>query len=183
MGFSIMDYDKLLATILPKLLAAVKLINNPEVDPELRQLNQEILFRSVGLAVYNKIYDMSAFDFGVPESRGEGIDDRHYGLAKAASNSISTGDIALGDLVRNYVHNMSGMAQQHAFTTARQAGKHPTVTRTESADACKWCQSKVGKWENPDASIFARHAGCTGVIVTEGYKSRNGLLKNYKKDG
>lgn len=59
-----MDYAGLNETIIDKVLKALQLINNPEIDPEVRQLNQEILFREVGAAVYAKVYDMNAFDSG-----------------------------------------------------------------------------------------------------------------------
>ena len=68
-----MDYSKLNDSIINKVLKALALINNPEIDPEIRQLNQEILFREVGTAVYNKVYDMNAFDFEIEYTRGPGI--------------------------------------------------------------------------------------------------------------
>lgn len=72
-------------------------------------------------------------------------------------------------------------AQGDAMKTARQSGKRTvTVTRTEHGDACKWCQSLAGTYENPGGDVFARHGGCMGKIVTKGYMSKNGLLNNYK---
>lgn len=72
-------------------------------------------------------------------------------------------------------------AQGDALKTARQSGKKTvTVTRTEHGDACKWCQSKTGTYENPGSDVFERHGGCEGKIVTKGYMSKNGLLNNYK---
>lgn len=75
---------------------------------------------------------------------------------------------------------MAAKGQKDAMTTARQSGKKPTVTRTESSDACKWCRSKVGTYENPGSDVFERHGGCEGKITTKGYRSKNGLLGNYK---
>jgi len=40
-----MDYAGLNDTIQKKVMAALAIINNPEVAPDVRQLNQEILFR------------------------------------------------------------------------------------------------------------------------------------------
>jgi hypothetical protein len=176
-----MDYSKFTDTILKKVLAAMALINNPEVDPEIRQLNQEILFRSVGNAVYAKIYDMNAFDFEIEHTTGPGIDDRHYGLAKVASAAVATGALGLDEYVKNFIDNTIGKAQHDAVRTAVQSGKHPTMTRTESPDCCKWCRSKAGRHENPTAEDYHRHGGCDGRITTEGYRSRNGLLNNYVK--
>lgn len=176
-----MDYTNLVETIRPQVLAAIGIINNPEISPEIRQLNQEILLREVGTAIYDKVYDMNAFDYEIEHTKGKGIDDRYYGLAKVVSNSISNGDVGVEEYVDNYLVTMAASAQQDSLRNAKQSRKFPRVTRTESADACKWCQSKVGTFTNPDSSIFERHGGCAGKIYTEGYKSRNGELHNYKK--
>lgn len=89
----------------------------------------------------------------------------------------------MDEYIRNFLMSMAAKAQGDAMTTARQSGKKPTVTRTESSDACKWCRSKVGTYESPGSDVFERHGGCEGKIVTKGYGSRNGLLSNYKKGG
>lgn len=87
----------------------------------------------------------------------------------------------MDEYIRNFLMTTAAKAQLDAMTTARQSGKKPRVKRTESGDACKWCQSKVGTYENPGSDVFERHGGCEGKIITEGYMSRNGLLGNYKK--
>ena len=43
-----MDYSKLTKTILDKVLRAMELINNPEIDPEVRQLNQRFCLEKLG---------------------------------------------------------------------------------------------------------------------------------------
>lgn len=176
-----MDYSQFTPTILEKVLAAVALINNPEISPDVRQLNQEILFREVGAAVYAKIYHMNAFDFEIEHTVGPGPDDRFYGMAKVAAASVSTGKLGLDEYVKNFIDNSISMAQRDAVHNARQSGKHPTVTRVESGDACKWCRSKAGTYTNPGPDVFKRHGGCNGQIITTGYRSRNGLLGNYVK--
>lgn len=87
----------------------------------------------------------------------------------------------MDEYIRNFLMSTAAKAQKDAMVTARQSGKKPTVTRTESGDACKWCRSKVGTYENPGSDVFERHGGCEGKIVTKGYMSKNGLLGNYKK--
>ena len=84
------------------------------------------------------------------------------------------------EYLRNFLMSSAAKAQSDATRNARQAGKRPTVTRTESSDACKWCQSKTGTFTDPSSDIFHRHGGCEGRITTSGYRSRNGLLNNYK---
>lgn len=176
-----MDYAKLNRTILAKVMAALKLINNPEIDPEVRQLNQEILFREVGAAVYAKVYDMNAFDYEIQHTTGPGIDERYFGLAKVASASVSTGTVGLEEYVKNYLDHAASKAQHDATVTARQSGKRTRVIRTVNGDTCKWCRSLAGEYENPPADVFRRHGGCDCNIRTEGYRSRNGLLNNYVK--
>lgn len=176
-----MDYSKLTPSIASKVIAALRLINNPEIDPEVRQLNQEILFREVGQAVYAKVYDMNAFDFEIEYTRGPGIDDRYYGLAKVAAASVSAGTLGLDDYVRNYIDTMAAKAQNDAVINARESGKFPTVTRKMNGETCEWCESLAGTYTNPDSEVFKRHRGCDCSIITEGFRSRNGLLNNYVK--
>lgn len=176
-----MNYAELVHSIEPQVLAAIQIINNPEIAPDIRQRNQEILLKEVGAAIYSKVYDMNAFDMEIEHTTGPGIDDRYYGLAKVASASVSNGTVGLDEYVHAYLTYAAAKAQDDSFKTAKQSNKHPTVTRKESGDACKWCRSKVGKYTDPPAEVFQRHGGCGGSIVTEGYKSRNGQLNNYKK--
>lgn len=85
------DYGKLARSLKPKVMSAIALLNNPEIAPDTRQLNQEIFLRQVATAIYEKTYEMNAFDMEIPHTKGAGIDDRYYGMAKVASNSVSTG--------------------------------------------------------------------------------------------
>lgn len=87
------DYGKLANSLTPKVLNAVNLLNNPEIAPDVRQRNQEILLREISKAIYEKVYEMNAFDMEIEHTKGEGIDDRYYGMAKVASNSVSTGAV------------------------------------------------------------------------------------------
>lgn len=85
------DYGALARSLYPKVSAAVAQLNNPEIAPDTRQLNQEIFLREVAKAIYDKTYEMNAFDMQIEHTKGDGIDDRYYGMAKVASNSVSTG--------------------------------------------------------------------------------------------
>lgn len=162
-------------------MAALAIINNPEIAPEVRQLNQEILFKEVGAAVYAKVYNMNAFDYEIEHTTGPGIDNRHFGLAKVAAASISAGALGLPLLVRNYLDTMASKAQQDATHNARQSGKRTKVTRKMNGETCSWCESLAGTYENPDSEVFKRHRGCDCSIITEGYRTRNGQLNNYSK--
>lgn len=177
-----MDYSQFTNTILQKVLNTMAIINNPEVAPDVRQRNQEILFQEVGQSVYAKIYHMSAFDLEVPHTTGAGLDDRFYGLAKVASASVSTGAYGLELIVKNYIDNSVATAQRDAFSNAKDSGKHPVMTRTlVGIKNCSWCIGKAQTYIDPSPEAYHRHRGCDCKIVTEGYKSRNGLLKNYVK--
>lgn len=90
-------------------------------------------------------------------------------------------NFGITELLVAYLMQSATKAQQDSFKNAKQSRKFPVAIRTESGDACKWCRGKAGRHENPDPDVFHRHGGCEGKIVTEGFKSRNGLLSNYKK--
>jgi hypothetical protein len=176
-----MDYTKLNDTIAKKVMAALALINNPEIDPDIRQLNQEILFREVGAAVYAKVYEMNAFDFEIEYTTGPGIDNRYYGLAKVAAASVAVGTLGLDQNVRTYLDGMTAKAQQDAVKNAQQSGKYTQVIRETRGETCKWCESLAGSYTNPGPEVYRRHRECDCSIVTKGYRSRNGLLDNYVK--
>lgn len=176
-----MDYHKLNATIVNKVIKAMLLINNPEIAPDVRQLNQEILFREVGAAVYAKVYEMNAFDFEIEHTTGPGIDDRYFGMAKIASGSVATGTLALDQQVRNFLDTSTAKAQFDASKTAKESGKRTKIIRKMNGETCAWCESLAGSYENPDSEVFKRHRDCDCSIITEGYRTRNGLLDNYVK--
>lgn len=176
-----MDYASLNKRILPKVLLLVSLINNPEIAPDIRQRNHEILFATLGAAVYDRIYDMNAFDFEIEYTTGAGIGTRHFGMAKVTSGAISTGDAVLAANVQAYLYAMADKAQNDAFVTAKDSGKFPTVDRSIVSETCEWCSGLAGTYTNPDPEVFARHRDCDCRIMTSGYKSRNGLLDNYVK--
>lgn len=176
-----MDYTKLVKGILPQVLLASKLINNPEIAPEVRRRNQEILLQTVGTGVYAKAYDMNAFDMNIEYTKPKPIDKRYYGLAKITSDSISTG-VEAEVLITAYLSGMAAKAQSDTFKIALEAGESPTMERTTTgAITCAWCRGKAGKYTDPGPDAFDRHNFCDCKIYTSGYKSRNGLLDNYKK--
>lgn len=180
-----MDYHKLNQTIINKVLRALAIINNPEIAPEIRQRNQEILLREVGTAVYAKVYDMNAFDFEIEHTIGPGIDDRYFGLAKIASASVATGALGLDERVRNFLDTTVAKAQLDASVNAKQSGKRTRVVRSMNGETCKYCQRLADnspyEGDRIKPEIFARHRDCNCSIVTEGYRTRNGLLDNYVK--
>lgn len=87
----------------------------------------------------------------------------------------------LGEYLLNYLMYSATKAQHDATKVARETNKRPVVIRTEHGGACKWCKSMAGTFTDPSSDVFKRHGGCEGKIETRGYKSRNGLLGNYKK--
>ena len=176
-----MNYGELPAKILTKVMTLVSLVNNIEVEPEVRRRYMEQLFHAVDTKIYTKIYEMNAWDMLIPHTSGKGISNSYYGLSKVAAAQPATA-AELSALVLNNMQQNSSKAQYDAFETARDSGKVPTVERrTTNIKACKWCVSKVGVYPDPEPDIFARHADCTCEIWTTGYNSRNGLLQNYKK--
>lgn len=172
-----MDYGKLSTTIDKKLKKSIDLVLNPEVDPETRRFNLEILLREVGDRVYEVVYAMNAYDMEIEYTDGVGQGDHYYGLAKNLSDSISLGgredvEAQLDLWLQDVIHK----AQYDAFSVAAESGKYRVVTRTERADCCAWCRAHVGTFVEPSSEVFAQHDHCKGSILTEGWKSHNGVL-------
>lgn len=172
-----MNYGSLASTIEPELREAVETILNPEVDPETRRFNLEILLRESGQKVYQVIYAMNAYDMEIEFTTGDGINDNYYGMAKNLSDSITLGgndkvwaefDLWLQDVIHK--------AQMDALLTAGENGKYRGVTRTERGDCCEWCRAHVGTFIEPSPEVFGQHEHCRGEIRTFGWKSRNGRL-------
>lgn len=177
-----MNYARLNTSIFNQVMQAVGLINNIEIAPEIRRRNLEILFKTVGLKVYNKVYDMASWDMDVHHTIGDGIGERHYGLAKTVSDALVTGaDINV--LVDTYLDALTAKASADAFIKAQESAKVPTVNRIVAGHKpCSWCIGLAGTYEYPDGDVFRRHERCKCKIITSGYKSRNGLLENYVKE-
>ena len=172
-----MNYGELASTIEPELREAVETILNPEVDPETRRFNLEILLRESGQKVYQVIYAMNAYDMEIEFTTGDGINDNYYGMAKNLSDSITLGgnDKVWAEF-ELWLQDVIHQAQMDAFYTAGENGKSRGVTRTERGDCCEWCRAHVGTFIEPSPEVFGQHEHCRGEIRTFGWKSRNGRL-------
>jgi hypothetical protein len=177
-----MNYDSLTYTILDDFKAEVALINNPEIDPETRRYNLEIVLREIGTEVYNVVYDMNAFDMGIDYTNGKTINDAYYGLAKNISDSISTGGKSnIQAQLEEWLSNQVLKAQYDAFWNAKEFGQFPTVERSASPSCCDWCAAVVGTFVDPSGDVFRRHDRCRCIIKTSGYKTRNGIYTGDRK--
>lgn len=172
-----MNYGSLASTIEPELREAVETILNPEVDPETRRFNLEILLRESGQKVYQVIYAMNAYDMEIEFTNGGGINDNYYGMAKNLSDSITLGgnDKVWAEF-ELWLQDVIHQAQMDAFNTAGENGKYRGVTRIERGDCCEWCRAHVGTFIEPSPEVFGQHEHCRGEIRTFGWKSRNGRL-------
>lgn len=177
-----MNYDELSYTILDDLKAEISTINNPEIDPETRRYNLEIVLREVGEQVYNVVYDMNAFDMEIDYTNGKTINDAYYGLAKNISDSISTGGKSTIDAqIEEWLSNQIIKAQYDAFWNAKDYDKHPTVERIAAPGCCQWCKDVAGVFVDPEGEVFRRHDNCRCKIKTSGYKTNNGLYAGERK--
>ena len=175
-----MNYPSLTDTISDDVMEAIDIILNPEIDPEIRQYNLEILLREVGEKAYTNVYDMAAYDMMIEYTDGIGIEDTYYALAKNLSDSVVTGGKdAMREYVYEWVTDQILKAEQDAFYTAQESGQYCVLTRTEAANCCKWCASLVGTFIEPvkGSNVWKRHDNCRGSVSVEGYRSRNGLLR------
>lgn len=181
-----MNYSELGLTIKDLLEKAIKTVNSKNVDPDLRRLNLTVLLGEVGNAIYNKIFDMNAWDLDVLGAIGDGIPEQMYGgLAKIISDSVVIGGEALvASQIDAFIKTTIALAQKDATKIAADSNKRPQLKRELHGDTCQWCRrlSTGGRWiDEPSSEYFARHRDCDCRIFTRGYHSRNGELKNYVK--
>lgn len=177
-----MDFYSLIERLRPDLNRLVKILNDESISPELRKQTIAAAFDRVGQAVYGKSYHMTAWDMEIMETIGKGVDPAvALGLARNLSDGIATGDVKEGlDQAKNYVHSSNAAAMADATKTAGQLGKYRVVTRSLRAETCGWCREMAGKYINPSNEVFRRHTRCDCLIKVQGFKSRNGELKNYR---
>lgn len=82
---------------------------------------------------------------------------------------------------KEYLDVILARSEQASFMNANSLDKHPTLTRRMVGETCAWCHARTGTWTYPDPELFARHDNCDCRIEVSGYKTRNGILNNYKK--
>lgn len=180
-----MDFYLAIERLRPKLLRLVQVINDPAVDPALRKRVLVAALNQVGQSVYGSSYRMAAFDMEIVETIGVGLDAQlALGLARNLSDAIAIGDLnAANDQVAAYAVNAAGIAMADAALTAGQLGKYRTLQiRLRGKGDCDWCRAKAarGKILNPTPEDFHRHTRCNCFYDVQGFRSRNGELKNYK---
>lgn len=180
-----MDFQILVRSIEPKLKRLARILNDPLVSPDLRRAAQRSAYETIGQLVYNKAYDMTAWDYEISETLGR-IFDKNIaaGLARKVSDSIATGEaMSIDERLPTFVSTAIGAAQFDATDTARGLGKHTVLKiRLGRKRDCEWCilRARRSPIYNPSPADFGRHNGCDCFIEAEGFRTRNGEVKNYR---
>lgn len=180
-----MDFRSLVQRIAPKLRKLAVILNDPTVNPDLRRAAHRSALESLGQLVYNKAYDMTAWDYEIQETLGK-IFDKNIasGLARNLSDSIATGDpIPMQSQLPTYLNKATGAAQYDATEMARSLGKHTVLkVRLGPKKDCDWCKRRAARSPiyDPQPTDFGRHDGCDCFLEAEGFRSRNGEVKNYR---
>lgn len=180
-----MDFYLAVQRLAPQLRQLVQTINDQEVNPALRKAALTAAFAQITQKIYGKAYNMTAFDMEILETVGRGVDpELAIGLARNVSDSIAAGNFENSmDQVALYSVNAAGIAQADAAITAGQLGKYRTLRyRLRGKGDCDWCRARAqrGTIVNPTNSDFSRHNHCDCFFDVQGFKSRNGELKNYR---
>ena len=180
-----MDFSKLVAKIEPKLRRLALILNDSSVNPTLRKTAHRTVLESIGQLIYNKAYDMSAWDFEIPETLGKIFDrDIAAGLARNLSDSIATGNtVPVNDQLSTFANKAALAAQSDATITARSLGKYTVLkVRLGRKKDCDWCIARAQRSPiyNPAPTDFGRHDGCDCFLEAQGFRSRNGEVKNYR---
>lgn len=180
-----MDFRQLIKRIEPKLRRLALILNNPEVSPTVRMKANRAAFDIIGQLVYDKAYDMSAWDFDIYDTLGK-IFDKNIaaGLAKSVSDSIATGDKSMtSEQIVTFTNTAAQTAVTDAFNTAKSLGEVPRLyISVRGKGDCDWCIARANgsPYYDPGPSLFGRHNHCDCIIRAEGYRSRNGEVKNYR---
>jgi len=180
-----MDFYRLVERLKPDLKKLVVILNDPAISPELRKATLSAAFKQIGTAIYGKAYEMSAWDYEIMETVGKGIDPvLSLGLARNISDSIAVGNQQITlDQAQSYTVQAAAAGMAAASITAGQLGKYRTLRiRLRGKGDCDWCRAKAarGTIVNPTDDDFRRHGGCDCFYDAQGYKSRNGEVKNYR---
>lgn len=180
-----MDFLSLINKLKPKLLRLATVLNDQTVNPDLRRESYRSVLQTLGQAVYDKVYDMTSWDFEINETLSTIFDrDIAAGLARNLSDAIATGDPVPADAqLPTYLNKATATAQYDATMMALQLGKHPVLRiQLRGVGDCDWCRRRAARSPiyNPSPSDFARHKDCNCLLKAEGYQSRNGEVKNYR---
>ena len=180
-----MDFSNLVARIEPKLRRLAVILNDSSVNPSLRQTAHRSVLETIGQLVYDKAYDMTAWDYDIADTLGRIFDrDIATGLARNLSDSIATGDrVPVNDQLGTYTNKAALAAQSDASMTAQQLGKYTVLkVRLGPKKDCDWCKARAARSPiyNPTPIDFGRHGGCDCKLEAQGFRSRNGEVKNYR---
>lgn len=180
-----MDFRSVIRRIEPKLKRLAKILNDPSVSPDLRRAAHRSALDTIGQIVYDKAYHMSAWDFDIAETLGRIFDkDIAAGLARNLSDSIATGDNSVvNDQPVTFANTAAQAAVSDAFETAKSLGKAPRLyVDLGPKKDCDWCmrRSRRSPIYNPTPSDFKRHGGCDCFLRAQGFRTRNGEVKNYR---
>lgn len=180
-----MDFYLAVERLRPQLSRLVNIINDEMIAPDLRKKALAAALTQISQSIYGSAYRMSAFDMDILETIGIGPDTQQaLGLARNISDSIAFGDSGTAnDQLAIFAVNTAGIAQAHAAVTAGQLGQYRTLQiRLRGKGDCDWCRAKArrGVITNPTPEDFHRHTNCNCFYDVQGFKSRNGELKNYR---
>lgn len=180
-----MDFRSIIVRLEPKLRKLATILNDPSVSPDLRRAAHRSALETIGQAIYDKAYDMSAWDFDIAETLGK-IFDRNIasGLARNLSDSVATGDkLVVANQPTTFANTAAQTAVADAFETARSLGKSPRLyARLRGKGDCDWCRTRAenSPHYNPGPALFGRHDKCDCFLEAKGYQSRNGEVRNYR---
>lgn len=154
-----------------------------EVSPDTKIELISQIFGDVGPEFAQKLYADVSYLFDSQAIRSVIETDYNDQVYALAQKIVRDNSFALQDksIMKEYFDTILGRAEEEAFRNAQSLEKHPTLTRQVVGETCGWCVARQGTWSDPDGSLFARHDNCDCIIKVSGYKTRNGVIRNYKK--
>lgn len=182
-----MDFSVASGDTSTNVIAAVDRILLTKFSPAEKQRRISQLLRSVGIHFYNTMFGVVSYALGSeamsPENMGSN-NSQEERLANKIVRNTALGRTSSAALIGEYYDMLLGQSQYDAFTNARSMQRHPILTRTIVSETCKWCRdmADASPYVNPTGENFRRHHKCDCNLQVSGFRTRNGEVKNFKKE-
>lgn len=176
-----MDFTIVADAVSEKAIEAVKYILRQNWSPAQKRKYLTRLYRLTGDEFYDKIFSMSSNIFDSTAISSEGFLNPDDQIERLAAKTVQNYNLTREEsaLVTEYYFVVMDDATKSSFKNAKSLDKHPTLTRTAHAGACKFCQSMVGVYTNPDSEAFRHHENCRCSFRYSGYGLRDGTYRGH----
>lgn len=178
-----MNFSEIAKDLGNKTIPVVEYILSLKISDAKKKKMLTDLFNNTGYPFYDKMFYDNSELFDSMAVGTTGFQNPNNQIERLSTKLVRNYNLSriISSITREYYDSVLGDAQYEAFENALSLDKHPTLTRELRGETCEWCRVRTGTFIDPPGELFARHDNCDCVFITQGYNSRNGVLKNYTK--